>query len=325
MFQVGAGRRLRRCGPGLPECQQQRADPPLRDGRGPLDPGATVSLGSLAAGTELGFFLVVDGASLNGWRRLPTAARSRPATFEVRRDGDQVTLLRDGDPVAGALFVTVNPDPADPQVNVLNPDGRTHVVSWYDSATGDLLFALEDLPMAGRPRRRRLQRRRVPPAFRPGRRAPAVLWRRGRGRHFQHRDRRRWRHPGRRRAAADGLRGGDRLELARTLDANGDGLVDGTAIRIVEATRQRFVLSGTGTIDQYEQALNSLRMGNEGEPTAGERLGLAGRDRRRRQSQRAGHDHGDDREPVDGGGRRRRPARRRRRASTRSPAAAATT
>ena len=68
------------------------------------------------------------------------------------------------------------------------------------------------------------------------------------------------------------FKNGDQLELARDLDANGDGLVDGTAIRIVEASAARFVLSGTGTIDQYEQALNSLRIGNETDPQAGTRL-----------------------------------------------------
>ena len=63
---------------------------------------------------------------------------------------------------------------------------------------------------------------------------------------------------------------GDQLELTQTLDANGDGLVDGTSIRIVEASATRFVLSGTGTIEQYEQALNSLRIDNETDPQAGD-------------------------------------------------------
>ena len=67
----------------------------------------------------------------------------------MHREGNTVTLLQNGVPVEGALFVTVNPDPANPQVNILNPDGQTHIVSWYDSATGDLLFSFEDKTMTG--------------------------------------------------------------------------------------------------------------------------------------------------------------------------------
>ena len=183
-----------------------------------------------------------------------------------------MTLLRDGDPVAGTLFVTVNPDPADPRVNVLNPDGRTHVVSWYDSATGDLLFALEDLPMAGR-------------AADDGDLNDVVF-----RLHFGPVGERQLFYGG---GAEDGTFGiaiaddggtlagaelrltdgaaGDRLEATRPLDADGDGLVDGTAIRIAEATGSNFALSGVGTIDQYEAILNSLRLVQDGEPTAGER------------------------------------------------------
>ena len=108
-------------------------DPPRHDGQGPLAPGATVSLGHLPEGTQLGFFLVSDGANQNGWTQLANGNAFPDGTFEVRREGHSVTLLQNGSPVEGALFVTFNPDADGSQFNVLNADGRTHVTSWFDS------------------------------------------------------------------------------------------------------------------------------------------------------------------------------------------------
>ena len=249
-------------------------------GPGPLVPGTAVDLGNVAPGTQLGFFLVSDGFRLND------QSQFEGGQFELRNGDDltQPASLEDGTPpvlvyvkgdelitVQGVTFLTVNPDPLDPQVNVLNPDGRTHVASWYDSATGDLVFAIEDQTLVGKG---------------DGDFNDAVF-----RLHFGAVTDQQLFYGG---AVGDGsfniaidddgttlrsaelqltdFKGGDQLELTRTLDANADGLVDGTSIRIVEASATRFVLSGTGTIDQYEQALNSLRIGNDTDPQAGVRL-----------------------------------------------------
>lgn len=249
-------------------------------GPGPLVPGTAVDLGNVAPGTQLGFFLVSDGFQLND------QSQFQGGQFELRNGDDltQAASLDDGAPpvlvyvkgaelitVQGVTFLTVNPDPLDPQVNVLNPDGRTHVVSWYDGATGDLVFAIEDLTLVGNG---------------DGDFNDAVF-----RLHFGAVTDQQLFYGG---AVGDGsfniaidddgstlkgaelqltdFKGGDQLEFTRTLDANGDGLVDGTSIRIVEASDTRFVLSGTGTIDQYEQVLNSLKIGNETDPQAGLRL-----------------------------------------------------
>ena len=74
-------------------------DPPRHDGQGPLAPDATVSLGHLPEGTQLGFFLVSDGANQNGWTQLADGSSFPDGTFEVRREGDSVTLLQNGSPV----------------------------------------------------------------------------------------------------------------------------------------------------------------------------------------------------------------------------------
>ncbi len=249
----------------------------LAHGGGPLAPGTAVDLGNVAAGTQLGFFLVADGFQLND------QSQFQGGQFELRNGGDltKVASLDDGTPpvlvyvkgdelitVQGVTYLTVNSDPLDPHLNVLNPDGQTHVASWYDSATGDLVFGFEDKALAGHG---------------DGDFNDAVF-----RLHFGAVTDQQLFYGG---AVGDGsfniaiaddgsqLKGaelqltdfktGDQLELTHTLDANGDGLIDGTSIRIVEASATHFVLSGTGTIDQYEQALNSLKIGNEADPQAG--------------------------------------------------------
>ena len=154
------------------------------------------------AGTQLGFFLVADGFQLND------QSQFQGGQFELRSGDDltQVASLDDGTPpvlvyvkgdelitVEGVTYLTVNPDPLDPQVNVLNPDGKTHVVSWYDSATGDLVFAIEDKTLVGNGDgdfNDDVFRLHFGAVDRPA----AVLRRRGRRRDVQHRDRRRRQH-----------------------------------------------------------------------------------------------------------------------------------
>ena len=99
-------------------------------------------LGHLPEGTQLGFFLVSDGANQNGWTQLADGSSFPDGTFEVRRRRrSRSRCCQNGSPVEGALFVTFNPDADGSQFNVLNADGQTHVTSWFDSATGDLLFS----------------------------------------------------------------------------------------------------------------------------------------------------------------------------------------
>jgi Ca2+-binding RTX toxin-like protein len=246
-------------------------------GAGPLAPGTAVDLGNVAAGTQLGFFLISDGFNLND------QSQFQGGQFELRSGDDptQIATLGDGTPpvlvyvkgtelipVHGVTFVTVNPDPLNPHLNVLNPDDRTHVVSWYDSASGDLVFAIEDRSLVGRgdgdfnDNVFRLHFGAVTDhqLFYGGAAGDGTF-------HISIGD------DG---ATLNGaelqltdFKGGDQLQLTHALDANGDGLVDGTSIRIVEASATHFLLSGTGSIQQYEQALNSLRIGNDGDPQAG--------------------------------------------------------
>jgi hypothetical protein len=247
-------------------------DPPRLDGSGPLEPGvSSFPLGSLSPGTQLGFFLVSDGANLNGWTGLPDGSAFADGTFELRQDGNDLTLLQNGVPVEGVLFVTVDPDPSDPRVNVLNPDGRTHVASWYDSASGDLVFAIEDRALAGPTRgdgdfNDNVFRLHFGPvadqelfygdapdggAFNVSITDDGEL----NGAELQ----------------LTSFRDGDRLALAPGADADGDGVIDGTTISIQRAGDTGFVLSGAGTPGEYESALNSIRLENDTNPVPGDR------------------------------------------------------
>ena len=264
-FQIGTDGLLDQCrNSSSPTSAAPRTSPTARPPR-PRHRSSTSA--TVAAGTQLGFFLVADGFQLND------QSQFQGGQFELRNGGDltKVASLDDGTPpvlvyvkgdelitVQGVTYLTVNADPLDPHLNVLNPDGQTHVASWYDSATGDLVFGFEDKTLVGNG---------------DGDFNDAVF-----RLHFGAVTDQQLFYGG---AVADGsfnidiaddgsqlkgaelqltdFKAGDQLELTHTLDANGDGLVDGTAIRIVEASATRFVLSGTGTIDQYEQALNSLK------------------------------------------------------------------
>ena len=247
-------------------------DPPRHDGQGPLEPGATVSLGHVPEGTQLGFFLVADGANLNGWTQLAGGSSFPDGTFEVRRDGDSVTLLQNGTPVEGALFVTYNPDADGSPFNVLNADGRTHVVSWFDSASGDLLFSIEDL--SGTQSRYDGDFNDATFRLHFGPVAEQQLFFGGGAEdgafNIAISD------DGRSLSGAEltltSAAAGDHLQLAAGLDANRDGLIDGTAIRVTQTGDGSISLSGTDSIAQYERALNGIRLGHDGDAAPGERL-----------------------------------------------------
>ena len=252
------------------------------DGQGPLEPGvSSVTLTGLTPGAEIGFFLVSNGFLANNQEIF------QGGRFELRSGNDiaRTASLDDGTPpvlvhvdgdrvtqVQGAVYVTVDPDPADPKVNVLNPDGSTHVVSWYDAATGNLTFSLEDRTLTGR-------------GSGDGDFNDATFQL-----HFGAVTNRELFYGG---GATDGafkititddggtlsgadlqltsFQPGDRLELVRGVDGDGDGIADGTAIRVEQAGDTGFVLSGEDSIEHYQSVLNSIRLQNDTDAVGGDR------------------------------------------------------
>ncbi len=126
-------------------------NPEVDDGKGSLVEGISqASFGSFAAGTEIGFFLLANGAALNGDLdptasfRLEKADGSPagiadgtvPRLVQVGADGQEVVLQ-------GDLMFTTDPTGED-FANALNSGGAGQAIAGTDEE-GDLLIAFEDL------------------------------------------------------------------------------------------------------------------------------------------------------------------------------------
>lgn len=262
---------------------------PFQDGTGPLRPGDRFDLGQIPAGTTLGLFLIqqggkIPGVDLSSGRieiRDPTTGgpadldtlSGPPRVIHIAPDGTQTVL-----PV---VFHTIDPTPATPNVNPLNPDGLGHVISGYDNASGDVLVSFEDL--VGR------LGTRVPVPFTVDPANPPNPWQGRADRDFNDAvfairfgeislgdtlflgDRRGIieatitdpqgdRIGAARLRIAAGAQSGDLLALKAGADADGDGFVDGTNIRVLRVSDTELLLSGLDTADNYELALGAVTL-----------------------------------------------------------------
>ncbi len=137
--------------------------PFARPGGGPLHAGDAVQLSELysaeqlAPGTQFGLFLIANGAAPgrgqaalladDGRLELVSRASGAPASiFDPAADLALRHIAADGTVrgIRGELFHTADPSPGDPLANPLDPDGRGHVVSQADPASGGLLIGFED-------------------------------------------------------------------------------------------------------------------------------------------------------------------------------------
>lgn len=273
---------------GFPNVDKNEPIPPgINTGEGPLEPGvSSVDLGTLEAGTQLGFFLAVEG-----FDEIPEQF-FESGRFELRSgaDIDLPASISDGQPPVlvhiaedGTLtrlnqqpvFVTVDGLPDSPTLNLLNPDGRTHVASWYDSASGDLVFGFEDRLITGS--------RGNEPDFNDavfrlhfGPVTEDTLFS-GEGETGSF---------GAFRVNIDDSDGddlssavvelgqaqeGDRLQIAGFRDADGDGFLDGTSIAANQTSDGRIELSGTDSVENYEAVLNAVLFTNTTSPEPGQR------------------------------------------------------
>ncbi|MEK0085706.1 type I secretion C-terminal target domain-containing protein [Benzoatithermus flavus] len=287
VFQVDADGHLGAAKLLFPNVNSTVLDPSLPyilDGKGPLTPGDSTSLGVIPGGSQLGFFLVSDGFRLNAPGLLEDGGR-----FELRSGADHSApaAIGDGVPpvlihidahghetlVRGVLFVTVDPDPGSPHVNVLNPDGQTHVVSWYDSATGDLVFSMEDKLFDAGSKPADGDYNDVTFRLHLGPVQDLALF--YGGGHEDGAFNITIRDDGTSLSGAElrltQFQSGDHLAFGHTLDRNGDGIVDGTSIRIEEASTTHLRLSGQDSIQHYQDVLNAVRLLNDTDPHPGTR------------------------------------------------------
>jgi Ca2+-binding RTX toxin-like protein len=239
------------------------------DGR----PGEVFSLGTVPAGSTLGFFIVSDGFRLNPERLFETPGRFelRNAAGEVASLGDTggLTLVKirpDGTErvVDGLVFVSADATPDSPDSNPLNPDGSGHVISGFDASTGTIIFSFDDRPTTGRTDRDfndvvltiQYGERPVDVAITPDLETQLAV-------DITDPD------SSRLSAATAEIsvgQGGDRLELVGFGDSNGDGLLDGTNIALTQVSESSVRLSGLDTVENYEAVLRGLTFDNDTSP-----------------------------------------------------------
>lgn len=286
-FRVGPDGRIAEAGILFPRVNDQ-SDPPGFPGTpGPLTPGDSISLGVVPAGTTLGFFMVQNGGKLPGLDLATGRIEIRdpvtggPADLDTLTGPPSVVYIAPSgvETVLPVVFFANDPDPSTPGSNPLNPLGLTYLVSGFDSASGEVVAQFEDL--AGR------LGARVPV---PGTRDPddpSRPWVGTADRDFNDvefsvrygeaslgdvlflGDQK-----GLIQAALDdadgdalkaasvriasGGRAGDGLALAAQVDANGDGIVDGTSIRVEQVSPGELAFTGLGSFEDYEKALGAV-------------------------------------------------------------------
>lgn len=231
-------------------------------------PAGEIALGTLPAGTRLGLFTLtgLDGAGVAVLRDGPSLAlvdaAGQPASLH---DGAPPLLVRTGEdgqisPLGGVLLLSVGGVPGSPDVNPLNPDGLVHAVGGLDAATGERVIAFEQSTgLAGAATgdfADVLLRVRMAPAFQ------------GEALHFPGGDGHLpvdlapelgERLCGASVEIASGMRPGDRLVLDGVADRDGDGLVDGTPIRLLVEEDGRIGLDGEASRATYERVIGSIR------------------------------------------------------------------
>lgn len=276
----------------FPDVNGSRLDPAmpwLNDGRGPLVEGvSSVDLGVLPAGSTLAFFLVSDGARLNpelatlasagGHFELRDArtggafdandAGAVPQLVHVAPDGTE-TVIDTGN----RLFVSLDPTPDTPGETPFNADGLAHVAMGWWELTGELMVGFEDVDRAGtiggglfrfdgdyddvvvRVSFGAVEGRVVHYGLDPAVRLDVAVS-----------------DPDSTELSGATVRilsgqPGDHLAFAGSLDADGDGVVDGTNIAYA-FHGDRLELAGTDTFANYEAVLEAVRLGVDPESGA---------------------------------------------------------
>ncbi|MCL6607251.1 MAG: type I secretion C-terminal target domain-containing protein [Geminicoccaceae bacterium] len=275
----------------FPQVNDQTDPPGFPGPPGPLTPGDTVSLGVLPAGSTLGLFVVQNGGKLpavdlsTGRIEIRDPVTGGPADLDSLSGPPRVVHVAPNgtETVLPVVFFSADPDPATPNANPLNPMGLGHVISGYDNASGDVAAAFEDIPG------RLGTRFPVPGTQDPS--DPSRPWTGRADRDFNDveiavrfgevslgdvlflgnasglLDAAIGDADGDRIAAAAvrltaGIRPGDTLGLRAGADANGDGFVDGTAIRVTQVSSSELAFSGIDTIENYEKALGLVTFTN---------------------------------------------------------------
>lgn len=286
-FRIGPDGRIAEAGILFPRVNDQ-SDPPGFPGTpGPLTPGDSVSLGLVPAGTTLGFFIVQNGGKLpgvdlaTGRIEIRDPATGGPADLDTLTGPPSVVHIAPNgvETVLPVVFFANDPDPSTPGSNPLNPFGLAYVISGFDPVSGEVVAQFEDL--AG-PRGAQ-----VPV---PGTRDPADPTRPWVGTadrdfndvEFSARfseaslgdalflgDQKGLIQAALDDADGDALRAasvriagggqaGDGLALASTADLNGDGIVDGTSIRLEQVSPTELAFNGVDSLEAYEQALGAV-------------------------------------------------------------------
>jgi len=275
----------------FPQVNDQSDPPGFPGPPGPLSPGDTVSLGVLPAGSTLGLFVVQNGGQLpgvdlsTGRIEIRDPVSGAPADLDSLSGPPHVVHIapNGAETVLPVVFFSVDPDPATPNANPLNPMGLGHVISGYDNASGDVAAAFEDMPG------RLGSRFPVPGTQDPS--DPSRPWTGLADRDFNDveiairfgevslgdvlflgnasglLDSAIADADGDRIAAAvvrltAGIRPGDTLGLRAGTDADGDGFVDGTTIRVTQVSATELAFSGIDTIENYEKALGFVTFTN---------------------------------------------------------------
>ncbi len=243
------------------------------DGDGTLVPGGTrVPLGTFDAGTQLGFFVLADGADRNpglegllanghfelrnGDTGQPLAitdtAASHPTLVHVADDGTETVL-------AGKLLFSADATPDTPAENALNPDGAGKVISGFKAKEGDLLIGFEDKSGPGTDNDFndvvfRVHYKPVSERF--------LFVKDHEARDFNvHINDPDSTHLSRAEASfLGGQQPGDRLVLESFVDGDGDGRLDGTHIKVIENPDGSLEFRGLDTVENYEKVLNDVRL-----------------------------------------------------------------
>jgi len=289
-FRVGSDGRITDARILFPQVNGFDTSPSFQDGKGPLRPGDSVSLGVVPAGTTLGFFMVQHGGKLPGVDLSAGRIEVRDPVTGGPADLDSpsgpprfVHIAPNGtETVLPVVFVANDPDPSTPRSNPLNPFGLAYVISGFENSSGEVVANFEDLagplgtrvpvpgtvdPETGGPWVGRADRdfNDVQFAARFGEVSLGDVLFLGNASGILNA------------AIADadgddlnaatvrltaGVRAGDTLGLAANADVDGDGVVDGTAIRVTRVSATELAFSGLDTIENYEKALGLVTFTN---------------------------------------------------------------
>lgn len=257
----------------------------FQDGKGPLSPGDAVSIGTIGAGSQVGLFFVRSGGDGTG----PDLSKGQieirdpatgeivnfdtltgpPSVFHIAPNGTVTEITK-------LVYFTTDDDPTTPGSNAFNPDGLTHAVSGWDANLGAVTIGFEDLAgPVGTPN----VTAQTPGGALADRDFNDAVFQLvfgeadGGSAIFDNGDNASLlagitdRDSAAMQAAvvriSDGAKAGDLLQILGSADANGDGVIDGTAISYSNAGGTELQLSGKDSIAHYETALNAIRYGND--------------------------------------------------------------